>query len=133
MTTIDSDGDGIPDNWMLAHFGHATGQAGDKSRATDDADGDGLTNLQEFLAGTDPRNPNSRFAISSIASSAGNIQISFLSVSGKTYQLQYRNDLSSGNWLTLADQIFGTGGTIQIVDHSATGVTRRFYRFVLEP
>ncbi|MEY2526915.1 MAG: large repetitive protein, partial [Verrucomicrobiota bacterium] len=48
VTTIDSDGDGIPDNWMNLHFSHATGQAADKSRATDDADGDGMTNIQEY-------------------------------------------------------------------------------------
>ena len=50
----DSDGDGIPDSWMLQIFGHATGLASDLSRAQDDADGDGMTNLQEYLAGTDP-------------------------------------------------------------------------------
>jgi alpha-galactosidase len=52
----DSDGDGIPDWWMLQYFGHATGLASDKSRAQDDADGDGLTNLQEYQIGTNPKN-----------------------------------------------------------------------------
>ena len=52
---VDSDGDGIPDSWMMQHFGHSTGLASDRSRAQDDADGDGMSNLQEYLAGTDPR------------------------------------------------------------------------------
>jgi len=133
VTATDTDGDSIPDNWMLSHFGHATGQAGDKSRATDDADGDGLTNLQEFLAGTDPRNPTSHFAILSITSTGGNVQVGFATVLGKTYQLQYRNDLATGNWLVLADQIFGTGGTIQIADPTAGSLPKRFYRLALEP
>jgi len=30
---IYTDGDGIPDDWMMQHFGHPTGQAGDRSRA----------------------------------------------------------------------------------------------------
>jgi len=52
---IDSDGDGIPDWWMEVNFGHPTGLASDNSRAQDDADGDGLTNLQEYIGGTNPR------------------------------------------------------------------------------
>src|SRR5262249_26218912 len=32
---VDSDGDGIPDSWMVQHFGHPTGQLGDLSRAED--------------------------------------------------------------------------------------------------
>jgi hypothetical protein len=50
----DTDNDGIPDAWMVKYFGHPTGQASDKSLATDDPDGDGLTNLQEYQAGTNP-------------------------------------------------------------------------------
>ena len=40
---LDSDSDGIPDAWMIQHFGHSTGLASDHSRAQDDADGDGLS------------------------------------------------------------------------------------------
>lgn len=133
VTTTDSDGDGIPNNWMQAHFGHTNGQAGDKSRATDDADGSGMTNLQKFLAGLDPKNPNSVFRISSIVPNSGNFQIDFPSVLGKTYRLEYRDDLATGNWTTLTDQIFGTGATIQINDPSTAGLSKRFYRFSLEP
>jgi len=43
----DLDGDGIPDDWELFH---------DISEAAVDTDRDGLTNLQEFHAGTDPHN-----------------------------------------------------------------------------
>jgi hypothetical protein len=51
---VDDDLDGIPNYWMVQQFGHRTGQASDQSRAIDDPDGDGLTNLQEYKAGTDP-------------------------------------------------------------------------------
>ncbi|AHF93331.1 hypothetical protein OPIT5_27060 [Opitutaceae bacterium TAV5] len=44
----DADGNGIDDAWELAHFGH-TG-----IDPTSDPDNDGLSNLAEFLADTDP-------------------------------------------------------------------------------
>ncbi len=52
---VDTDNDGMPDAWMNKYFGHPTGQASDLSRAQDDADNDGLTTMQEFIAGTDPK------------------------------------------------------------------------------
>ena len=44
----DSDGDGLPDAWEMQHFG---GLARDGS---DDYDGDGISDLLEFLLGSDP-------------------------------------------------------------------------------
>lgn len=46
--TSDSDGDGLPDEWELLHFGNL-GQTG-----ADDPDGDTLTNAQEFALGSNP-------------------------------------------------------------------------------
>ncbi len=47
----DDDGDGMPDSWEIAN-GLAPLVAAD---AVSDLDGDGVTNLAEYLAGTDPR------------------------------------------------------------------------------
>ncbi len=52
---IDNDGDGMPDGWET-QFGLNPNDPGD---ATGDVDGDGKTNLQEYLAGT---HPNGKFA-----------------------------------------------------------------------
>lgn len=47
----DRDGDGMPDDWEREH-----GQLADNaSDASADPDGDGYTNLEEYLNGTDPR------------------------------------------------------------------------------
>jgi hypothetical protein len=51
---IDSDGDGMPDSWEMAHFGNLN------QTATGDFDGDGASNLQEFFDGTDPGDNTSR-------------------------------------------------------------------------
>jgi hypothetical protein len=49
---LDSDGDGMLDGWELLH-GFNPHSASDASQ---DYDGDGLTNLQEFQQGSDPKN-----------------------------------------------------------------------------
>jgi hypothetical protein len=51
---VDWDGDGMPDDWELAHGLDPT-----VNDANLDPDGDGLTNLQEYLYGSDPHNPDS--------------------------------------------------------------------------
>ena len=49
--TLDTDGDGLPDDYELIQgFDPA-----DSSDASLDLDGDNLSNLQEFLQGTNPR------------------------------------------------------------------------------
>ena len=72
--------DGIPDYWMLNYFGHAAPQSADLSRATDDADGDRLNTLQEYLAGTNPKLASSAQRITYVA--PGTIQFQ-----AKAYEL----------------------------------------------
>jgi len=47
----DSDGDGMPDDWEIAHGLNPN----DPSDASGDLNGDGYTNIEEFINGTDPR------------------------------------------------------------------------------
>ncbi len=77
---------------MIQNFGHPIGQAGDKSLAQDDADGDGMTNLQEYLAGTVPTDPNSVFRITILVAGASNanVRLTWPAVPGKSYQVQSR-------------------------------------------
>jgi len=53
--TDDSDGDGIPDYWEVANGFNAQ----DVSDGGIDSDSDGLTNREEYVAGTDPNNLDS--------------------------------------------------------------------------
>jgi hypothetical protein len=56
---LDSDADGLPDSWEVAHGLNAT----DPSDAVSDVDGDGLTALDEFLLGSDAGRKDVRRAV----------------------------------------------------------------------
>jgi len=53
MLWIDGDADGVPDSWEMTHFTTLS------RTATGDFDGDGVSNRDEFLEGTDPANASS--------------------------------------------------------------------------
>ena len=95
----DSDGDGIPDAWTQYYFGHPQGQESDLSRAGDDADGDGLTNLQEYLIGTNPKDPAStlRLQIAGVPASTNSV-LSWPTVPGKSFRVQFKNDPGDALW-----------------------------------
>jgi hypothetical protein len=127
VIATDSIHDGITDAWRVAHFGNTT-TTNSQSCATCDPDHDGANNLQEFLAGTDPNDPNSALRSGSVVPNGNDLVIRFPTVSGITYRVEYKNDLTTGSWLLLADQLLGTGNTIQLADLNAATTGHRYYR-----
>jgi glycosidase len=134
IADVFSDTDGIPDWWRLAYFGHALGQANDHSHGSDDADGDGVSNLTEFLAGTDPLNPASvptppAFNITQIVMTTTNVQVSCSTATNWSYQLQCRSSLDAASfWSNIGSAASGTGGTVVFSDSVAFTNSTRFYR-----
>jgi hypothetical protein len=119
----DTDGDGMPDSWEQAH-GLNPYFAGD---AGQDADSDGMTNLQEYLAGTDPQNANSRLAVAISMTPANAARVQFNAVSNLTYTLEYRSSLSTGAWLSLSNFSAAPSNRTLIITNSVP-VPPRFYR-----
>jgi hypothetical protein len=126
----DSDGDGLPDDWELANGLNPLSASGDNG-ANGDPDHDGFTNLQEFLAGTNPRDAQSVLKISSISRISGGFALRFNGVTGHSYTVQYRNSLSTGAWQKLADvSSLVVNSNVVVNDTSGAGQSTRFYRLV---
>ncbi len=118
---LDSDGDGLPDAYEIAH-----GFLTNAPDAQIDSDGDGFNNGQEYIAGTDPRDPLSYLKIDSLA--ASNVAVlTFGAISNKTYTLLFTDALDRDQWSRLIDvDARATNRVERIVDPSYT--TNRFYR-----
>ena len=127
---LDTDRDGLPDEWEAAHGLDARDATGDNG-ASGDPDGDGMTNLQEYLSGTDPRDALSYLRIESIGAAGAATRIRFNAVAGKTYTVQYRDQVDLGRWSKLTDvPAQPSTGEIEMMDPVAATNVTRFYRLV---
>ena len=61
---------------------------------------------------------------------SSNAVVSFTTVTSATYEVDYRNDLTTGTWLSLTNGVPGTGGILSNTDLGAVSQGRRFYRVV---
>jgi sugar lactone lactonase YvrE len=117
-------GDGIPDTWRLLYFGTISNLL---SAASLDPDGDGASNWQEYVAGTNPLDPASVLRLTPVAPSP-NFTVQWPSVPGKTYMVQSSASLFSTNWSITASNLPGTGQMMQLSDTNTPAPPVLFYR-----
>jgi len=120
----DTDGDGLPDAWEQAN--HTQIFVPD---ANDDPDHDGFSNLQEYLAGTDPNDSSSFLKLQPLQVGAGNGTLQFLAASNHTYSVLYKQSLSDTVWLKLTDVSSAPVDRELSITNPAGGATE-FYRLV---
>jgi hypothetical protein len=122
----DTAGIGIPDWWQLKYFGYI----GIDPNA--DPDQDGMSNIAEFWAGTDPTNPASVFKVVNVSINGAGTRISWNSVPGKSYTVEYSHDLLT--WNMIGNPVPGDGGVVSFADPATIQQTGgRFYRISFSP
>ncbi|HSU56192.1 MAG TPA: GH25 family lysozyme [Candidatus Dormibacteraeota bacterium] len=128
-TVPDLDANGLADAWELQYFGH-TGVD-----PYTDADGDGVSNLQEFQAGTNPTNATSTFRIVSVTRTNNNVRLDWTTVGGHTYSVQFASNSVSGIFADLATvSVPGSNeSTTNYVHNGAATGQAGFYRVRLAP
>jgi type VI secretion system Hcp family effector len=117
---LDTDFDGMPNAYESAN-----GLNPDLNDANGDLDGDGLTNYQEFLAGTQPNNFNSVFRVTRANLASGQVRITWNSVAGKTYTISAANQINGPYTPVRNVPSTGTGETFSEFPPS---LSHQFYR-----
>lgn len=128
FVVADSDGDGLEDGWELAYFDTLDRDG------LGDFDGDGLSDLAEFRAGTVPINSTSVLSVTDLRiPSTEERLISWRSVPGKRYVVQARGFIQS-TWFNQSDILTASSTSTLFLDTPVFGPnlpSQRFYRVLL--
>jgi hypothetical protein len=114
---------GIPYEWMEQYFGNDVSQW---PSATADSDGDGMSNLQEFMSGTIPTNAASALRVQ-LSNTRQGMFLSWNTQPGLTYQVQVKTNLMTA-WSDLGAPRFAAGTSDSIF---VGGGSAGYYRIVL--
>ena len=116
----DYNNDGLPDDWQRGHFGNNSAKW---PSGTLDTDGDGVANMEEFMAGTDPMDVSSVLVMEVTVLEKGH-RISWESEPGFVYQLEMTSNLKNFQetiWVPEGDPIIAadniSGITVKMVDN----------------
>jgi hypothetical protein len=141
----DTDHDGLPDaweEWQLYQAGILPGANGwDLSLVTRDGDldGDGISNYDEYLAGTFAGDATERFELILRNRTSTQLEFQFFAITGKVYHIEESADLKT--WSQVAFSITPAGTPSKIYRATAVDIlpayvatpagTSRFYRLTV--
>jgi hypothetical protein len=122
LPPADDDHDQLPDAWERSVWG-------DTSIANDsgaDPDGDGLSNLAECSAHTDPRRSESCLRVTATRTAAAELTLAWTANAGQHYRVFTSDNLR--DWYLLGTPIAGQGEQVRVADALPTPSPCRFYR-----
>ena len=123
LALADNDADGLSDDWEIAFF---LGTNAPNGGVQQDFDGDGISNLQEFLEGTDPTDASNAFRIRSVSLVGNDLVFRFHGVTGIRYQLEHAHAVK-GPWAGIGDVVTGLGLGV-VLTNSVPAVSPQFFR-----
>jgi hypothetical protein len=115
----DNNYDGLPDDWEAMYWG---ANSANWPAPNADSDGDGMSNVREFLAGTNPTNAASVLRVRLENSSQG-LFLSWNAQPGLVYQLQSSANMSSWSNFGLPRMAAGTNDSTYV-----GGIGQTFYQ-----
>jgi uncharacterized repeat protein (TIGR01451 family) len=124
----DFDHDGLPDSWEV-QYGFNTNDASD---AVLDLDGDGMSNLSEYIARTVPTNSSSVLRI--FLAATNQAVLKFVAQSNLAYTVQYRTSITSSSWSNIANVAAQSLlRTVEVTVPLPPAEAERFYRIATPP
>ncbi len=121
----DSDDDGLHDGWELLYGFNPLVATGDDGPDAD-PDNDGLNNLAEQTAGTNPRDAGSRFELSEVARSEEKVGIRWQALAGREYHVLVSPDNEA--WTDVESLWPGEDGIAEWFDSDSTTLPLRLYK-----
>lgn len=116
----DSNFDGIPDDWQAAHW---SGPSSGWPSGGVDSDGDGASNVYEFLAGTDPMDSSSVLKTEMLLGIHG-YRLQWNTQPGAVYEVQHSLDFSSWDKISNPRLALDAVDSVSLNQIGATGYFR---------
>lgn len=101
----------------------------DLSSFAADSDLDGITDLAEILAGTDPLADDTNRPRARVRLTVDGVVIGWNATPGRTYRVEFTATLAHG-WQTLGQPVIAQSETVEVADPAAVLRALRFYRVV---
>ncbi len=138
-TNLDTDADGLPDDWEQFYFG----QLG--VSATNSFTGDDISNFAKYIAGTNPTNSTDNFRLLTIQTQTNATELHFNFAPSRQYTIQWSDDLQhwqsvtnpvlnySSAWLAKTGTNVVYPSPVFAVWHDTNAVNQqRFYRVAVQ-